>query len=705
MCNEIKVNDGKEVIGTINFADIITDAVKDFNKIKSNTARLSNRKKERYCKNYNIRAGERILAYYKKSMLGMFLGGGIFTDKAFYCEPEKRIYINYETLKKTVSAVKDGDTKTVRIDYMDLCNYVVTRKSMDNSSSVGLCDETIFMPITYFTSFENILANEVYDVFIKLQSALIKNSKEASIKINEFMMQHYKLAKEEMKSGICTMGREMVIRSFVRIGVFPQKAIMLLAENTYRKCNPSKYEEFLEEFKEYTTEDFKSENMIAAFANRLIKELSDLSHEFSDHYLENAFNNLKCIDTSKELTIILVYICIRVNMHDFARERISVYEQTYGRDKHAAKMEVCVCVDGHQKMREVMDALKNSQNVPQKYYHVVDSIGFTPLHYAMIMENWREMTYMIASDILNDVSYILAEDIHKLFSYIIFAKLTHTNYSTDMMNILTLSEKHLEPTLPELIVPEIMSRYRENRYLYKAYDEVIKGKTEGLKEVRRAARRKNAEFVLELLGGRNPLRDEFSEAQEEKYRKYREYAREYEDSVNESLDEISSEIRENVAMLDEELKDLREKNKKIMKELRESNNPVIQFFFSTLKEHKEKFIDIFDKVDSLDHCRLYRYHGFLIVLPDSAEFEWNVPYELIDGKDDVTSHGNVSDEPIKRKYGDHWFSDEAHFDKEVLKTEYRILAKKYHPDSAKEVASEATFIEIHREYEEILKQL
>ena len=62
LCNEIKVNDGKEVIGTINFADIITDTVKDFNKIKSNTARLSNRRKERYCKNYNIRTGERILA-------------------------------------------------------------------------------------------------------------------------------------------------------------------------------------------------------------------------------------------------------------------------------------------------------------------------------------------------------------------------------------------------------------------------------------------------------------------------------------------------------------------------------------------------------------------------------------------------------------------------------------------------------------------
>ena len=38
-------------------------------------------------------------------------------------------------------------------------------------------------------------------------------------------------------------------------------------------------------------------------------------------------------------------------------------------------------------------------------------------------------------------------------------------------------------------------------------------------------------------------------------------------------------------------------------------------------------------------------------------------------------------EEIKKPYGDSWFSPEAHRDIKKLQKEYRILAKKYHPDN------------------------
>lgn len=76
--------------------------------------------------------------------------------------------------------------------------------------------------------------------------------------------------------------------------------------------------------------------------------------------------------------------------------------------------------------------------------------------------------------------------------------------------------------------------------------------------------------------------------------------------------------------------------------------------------------------------------------------EWNIIEDISDIEDD-------SDLLFPKKpYGNEWFSKEAHTDLAILKKEYRILVKKYHPDQFKHIRAKEIFQDIMAEREEIL---
>ena len=54
---------------------------------------------------------------------------------------------------------------------------------------------------------------------------------------------------------------------------------------------------------------------------------------------------------------------------------------------------------------------------------------------------------------------------------------------------------------------------------------------------------------------------------------------------------------------------------------------------------------------------------------------------------------------LERPFGDSWFSEKAHTDVEMLKKEFRELAKKYHPDVSAEAQAADIFKEISAEYD------
>ena len=68
---------------------------------------------------------------------------------------------------------------------------------------------------------------------------------------------------------------------------------------------------------------------------------------------------------------------------------------------------------------------------------------------------------------------------------------------------------------------------------------------------------------------------------------------------------------------------------------------------------------------------------------------------------DNIKKGDNDDMLIQSKYGDSWFSPEAHKNYDIFIKEYHILAKKYHPDNE---GSEVVFLDIQKEKELLLEQ-
>ena len=95
--------------------------------------------------------------------------------------------------------------------------------------------------------------------------------------------------------------------------------------------------------------------------------------------------------------------------------------------------------------------------------------------------------------------------------------------------------------------------------------------------------------------------------------------------------------------------------------------------------------------------RLYHYKDFYFIAPAFAKID--LPYQGQQYSDEETKNEEcVSDKPL---YGKSWFSNEAHHNIDALKTEYRKLAKMYHPDVCKLPNSNQLFQCISAEYNEL----
>ena len=92
----------------------------------------------------------------------------------------------------------------------------------------------------------------------------------------------------------------------------------------------------------------------------------------------------------------------------------------------------------------------------------------------------------------------------------------------------------------------------------------------------------------------------------------------------------------------------------------------------------------------------------IFVLPAELSIDFNDSTEserqYIDDEERAYNKNN-------KKYGCSWFSEDAHRNVGLLKKEYRVLSKQYHPDMKSEKSSSATFIEITKEYRCIVRQI
>lgn len=134
------------------------------------------------------------------------------------------------------------------------------------------------------------------------------------------------------------------------------------------------------------------------------------------------------------------------------------------------------------------------------------------------------------------------------------------------------------------------------------------------------------------------------------------------------------EIQDNINIMERELHDfVTRKNVWLETNLKEfeNDNSTISLKFRQIYNKPDDLLSVLD--EDLENCVLVYWKNILVVVPKT--------WIIVEPKEESFNRGsNNKKKKVSKPYGNSWFSLEAHEDREVLKKEYRILAKKYHPD-------------------------
>ena len=149
------------------------------------------------------------------------------------------------------------------------------------------------------------------------------------------------------------------------------------------------------------------------------------------------------------------------------------------------------------------------------------------------------------------------------------------------------------------------------------------------------------------------------------------------------------------------------------------SSPIDNFIMQIYKQQID--VDgILEQTETETVLRMYFDQGCSLLLPDTIHLD--LPYRIVR----ITEHGiedcgdGIASDPVaeeapvaeenepecpKQPFPDSWFSEKAHIDAAVLKSEYRAYAKKYHPDVCSNEEAHEAFLAIKIEYDSILNKI
>ncbi len=683
------------------FYEIIQNIAKSFKKLKTDTKALSTVKKNKIFNYYKISSDEKIIAYCKTHPLGITVNGSIFTDKAFYPRPAF-----------LTSKLSSGELAPERIDYFELCNYIVIQTNEKSGVFLRNAQNNYFICLASLFG-KNILGCEIRTVLQAIQDYLCKTDNSYDQKLNSIAADYFAAVRLEFKTGRLSADTRNTLIGMVFSKRFCIKAIYMLAEDMYRLCNKNKYISFIEQQTEYLTPNDKKRLMDVPeeFSNNFIKDLSNPNTEFSAVYTVHLLYRLKKEDETKESIKYSIFAYARVNQITKARLRLNKLIQNYGRNT-AYIAEDFICLYGNKQMRDVVKLMNESSDIPRCYYSIADALGFTPLHYAILTNNEKAIKKLAISEVFyNKLPYLPNESVRNLFAY---------------STLSVIKDIALKNYVIAYTTPEIAQMQNDCNALKKQLEKTMDMIAAIEHESSKLGLKHNIAFIKGIITGKKVLKESDEEIFREAQSYYRESLQRLDEiriSINYRLDEIKNAVREKSSEVEEHAVEYARKYEN-------SNNQFVKLIISLYKNNTcgirfantDSYTHIYDaENDSLVYLvlkilnasdkttdfRMYHMNGYFFMLPDFILLD--LPYRKVqltaDGIiDDAENCEEANIDQHTPGYGDSWFSPQAHSVNSVLKKEYRILAKLYHPDVNKNPGSAEIFLQIKTEYETLLKQ-
>ena len=312
-------------------------------------------------------------------------------------------------------------------------------------------------------------------------------------------------------------------------------------------------------------------------------------------------------------------------------------------------------------MKEILIQILQGEIPDGEWKTKRDSLGFTPLHYALMAKNEKIFKKMLK----RQFRFGLKENYEQ------FLNIHDLVIISEYLGLEMADEIFLQVSYEAKIISMTIS-------FEKAHLTVQEMGISGNKNLERVTRRKlkNAQKERNYLA--------YTEA-ENLLRKI------YTNRID--LEKGLYEIKDNLRELDEELEVLVSKNRierrKKLEEFVKSQEQYIVKIREILLNPR-KLLNILEMEAPL-YTMIY-WKNILLAIPKT----WIC--DMKDAFETSFKQKTQKEKTIQKPYGDSWFSPEAHESRSVLKSEFRELAKEYHPDHYSGLES----VSITKVFQEIL---
>lgn len=641
---------------------------------------------------YKIAKDETIYAYVDTGRLFSTIesNGTVLTEKAMYVFP------------------KDEYKERNRVAYRNLYDALL---EFDDTSSLGLqilwgsSNKNIQLVAAPFLS-ANIRGKELYNILKDIQEIYYKKDNEYRLKRDNTCMTLLQECDKKRKSKSKLYSSD-IRRLFVLLkdNKWKKSAATILEWNALRECDGSEYQRI----QNMCDENVLNKNLVFA---ELLQDLKNIKYEFTVDDLKKINSNMKSSSNvefcGKYGEKIRIFALLRGDNLD---ELDELEKNESADNEKILKSEEYLMLKNyyiHKRMCEYWDKIEKSLNAEfeereiRKILFKKDGLLFTPIHYALILGRLDIFNLFMKK---YEIGSVESSTELKEFDYLhrldILAGILNLE-CTDLICMRTSKEIN---SINKAI--NGLSRYiRAQERLINTNDYLV---TTARKQISMYRRNGNYEKVESLQAHIQKARQN-----------------------NGNISERIKEAREEIGQLQKELQEAivrsKEQNKKIVEELKNTTNPFVKKVIDLLKTPEQfyQYISSCYELTILHLCDNFLFipsvwgiHEDDIFNKDNEcedndcnnnQSDSQESQKKEDSKDNQYKHANenktyTTNSKKEKLYGESWFSPGAHTDLKILKTEYRALAKEYHPDHCKLSNATEIFQEIMAERAEIIEHL
>lgn len=648
-------------------------------------------------RDFGINGSEVVIAVVKgkKGLLGRYGTKVVVTNQALYCLPEneKHCYIEGQNLTNN------------RILLSDICKYIVcSSKNKDHvwvegyEGKYDLIKKSAISAVVSQNSEEQSLVFFL-ELIINFEVENNNSARQNRNRLCDWLIE--KTMAEKMRTGKTEIVTEM-LNSMKREKEYVCKLYSLLLKVALYSYDDEKISSIIEEVKGNIAEDNR-ENMLIVFeedVRSFAKNLSDINIEYSRTFLNSIrqdFSLSSIPETLFDMNIIgkdyedkfkqkvfEIYYTnkYKIGLHillrkdpsldiDDVAESLRRFE--IGEDKIKRTLNFQMRLR-NQMMKEVFEITRAGNKIQNDSLKYVDGFGLNPLHYSILMKNDELIKYYIKkAKNLTNIFESANERLSDLLAYgtllMYFGKEEYVDKAIET-----------SPEIKELL------RYKKQCNLKLSFHRVVlSGLQSNLnvkeiqyKEVRSSLDKYSGDYIDNLFDEIERIKDEI-EAEKDVIESYRDEVRELENEIEEM------ELYE------------KKRCKRACERLRNDNSFEVVFYKEILSNTELLYNELCMKSSDYDIYEFFMVYVFM------SKDMFEKTSQNSTGYEELEKCLETEDElEFVKPYGEHWFSDKAYSDMDVMKKEYRVLASKYHPDNNQNSSRE--FLDIQKERNLILEQ-